>query len=267
MTITGILFFIVAITLVIFIHEMGHLLTAKMFGVHCHEFSIGMGPKLFTIFTDKTGTKYNVRLIPLGGYVMIAGEDTDKDIDIEIPKEKQLDNKIWWKRIIVLLAGTIMNVLLCYILLVVLSIVGKMPQGFISNNEASIFVQFGIAFENLIIMFKQILDVLVQLFTTTTGINNASGLIGIADASNQIASQGIWSMIYFVAMISINIGLLNQLPLPILDGGRIIFVIIETIIRRKIPKIVENILYVIAIGLLGFIFLYTGFNDIKNLFN
>ena len=73
-----ILFGILMFGLLIFIHELGHFMAARAFGVGIYEFALGMGPKLFSI-TGKTGTKYSLRLFPIGGYVSMVGEDEAKD--------------------------------------------------------------------------------------------------------------------------------------------------------------------------------------------
>ena len=75
MSILGIIAFIVLLSVIIVVHELGHMLVAKHFGVYCHEFSLGMGPVLY----QKKGkeTTYSIRAIPFGGYVLMAGEEND----------------------------------------------------------------------------------------------------------------------------------------------------------------------------------------------
>ena len=74
----GILSFILALGIIILVHELGHFLVAKHYGILCHEFSIGMGP---TIWSKKKGeTTYSVRAIPFGGYVAMAGEEAEKEM-------------------------------------------------------------------------------------------------------------------------------------------------------------------------------------------
>lgn len=104
---------IIVFGLIIFIHELGHFLTAKMFGVKVHEFALGMGPKLFG--KQKGDTLYSVRLIPMGGYVKMEGEDADSS------DPAAFGNKKPWQRFIILFAGAFMNLLLGFVLLVVLN--------------------------------------------------------------------------------------------------------------------------------------------------
>lgn len=89
----------------IFIHELGHYLTARMFGVGINEFALGMGPKILSRTSKKTGTVYSLRLLPIGGYVSMVGEDEDSS------DENALNNKPVWQRMIIVAAGAFMNVL------------------------------------------------------------------------------------------------------------------------------------------------------------
>lgn len=104
---------IIIFGLIIFIHELGHFLTAKMFGVKVHEFALGMGPKLFG--KQKGDTLYSVRLIPMGGYVKMEGEDADSQ------DPAAFSNKKPWQRFVILFAGAFMNLVLGLVLLVVLN--------------------------------------------------------------------------------------------------------------------------------------------------
>lgn len=97
---------------IIIIHEFGHFITAKLSGVTVHEFSIGMGPKLIS-FGKKT-TKYSLRLIPFGGYVSMEGEDEESE------DEGAFNKKPVWKRVIIISAGAIMNLVLGVVLISVM---------------------------------------------------------------------------------------------------------------------------------------------------
>ena len=111
-----IIYFLILLSLIIVIHEAGHLLAAKRFGVYCYEFSFGMGPLIW----QKQGkeTKYSIRAIPIGGYVSMAGE-SDGDAmypDIEVSDDRRLINKPWWQKIIIMLAGVFMNFMLAWMI-------------------------------------------------------------------------------------------------------------------------------------------------------
>ncbi len=95
--------------ILIFVHELGHFIAAKLLGIRVHEFAIGMGPKLWS--RQKGETKYSIRLLPIGGFCALEGEDQSST------DEKALSNKPAWVKLIVMAAGAFMNVLLGLLLL------------------------------------------------------------------------------------------------------------------------------------------------------
>ena len=98
--------------LIIFFHEGGHFITAKKSGVKVNEFALGMGPKLFS-FT-KGETTYSFRLFPIGGYCAMEGEDQDSD------NPRAFNNAKIWKRMIIIIAGAVMNILLGFVLMFII---------------------------------------------------------------------------------------------------------------------------------------------------
>ena len=99
--------------LIIGLHEFGHFISAKIFGVKVHEFALGMGP---AIFKKKKGeTQYSLRLFPIGGYVNMEGEDEESDDEGSFSKKK------WWKKLIIVAAGAIMNLILGFIFVAILT--------------------------------------------------------------------------------------------------------------------------------------------------
>ena len=117
-TIINILVFFVILGAIVLIHELGHFLTAKLFGVYCAEFSIGMGPKLFS--KKKGETDYQIRALPIGGYVAMAGEADQEDSELmkDVPYERTLKGIKTWKKCIIMLAGVFMNFVLALVLLI-----------------------------------------------------------------------------------------------------------------------------------------------------
>lgn len=115
-TILTILLFIFILGIIVLVHELGHFIWAKKFGTFIYEFSIGMGPVLFSK-KGKDGINYNIRALPIGGFVSMAGEVYEDDK--EVPKDKCLCNKPVWQRVIVMAAGVIHNFILAILLLLV----------------------------------------------------------------------------------------------------------------------------------------------------
>lgn len=121
-----ILYFIFVLGVTVLIHELGHFIFAKRAGVYVYEFSIGMGPQLFKFNRKNDETVYSIRLLPIGGFVSMAGEDLE--IDDKIPKDKQLCNKSWCDRFLVLFAGIAFNFLLAIIILFTIGMINGVPK-------------------------------------------------------------------------------------------------------------------------------------------
>lgn len=120
MVIISIIVLILMLGVLVLLHETGHFLVARAFGVHVYEFSVGMGPLVFK-HKAKSGIQYSIRALPIGGYVQLAGEVAEDDN--KIPKDKFMCNKPWWQRILILSAGVIMNFITAFVLLFLIGIV------------------------------------------------------------------------------------------------------------------------------------------------
>ena len=112
--------FIIILGSIVFIHELGHFIFAKKAGIYVYEFSLGFGPKLFSFKRKNDETEYMIRLIPLGGYVSMAGEDLSEDD--KIPEDKKLVNKSFFQRLMVMIAGVMNNFLFGLILLFIIGL-------------------------------------------------------------------------------------------------------------------------------------------------
>lgn len=350
--------FVVLLSVIVVIHEFGHLIVAKFFGVYCQEFSVGMGPKLWS----KKGkeTEYCIRAIPFGGFVAMAG-DSDNSLETsvdtsEIPVERTLPGVAPWKRIAIMLAGIFMN---CILALLIMSLIflhtgayavspdatiaavspgspaekagllagdrivkAELENGTSASpktfNELSIFLDtydgtgkfyfevdrngeilhisvmpeyneeydrylIGIssgqyktvevnlgncvyyAFDYLAMMFSLIVSSLLGLLRGV-GLNNLSGPVGVYSTTAQAVSLGAVYYFELMALISLNIGIFNALPLPILDGGRVLLTLIEMIIGHPISQKVQNIIMTISVAIVIGLFLLATTQDILRLF-
>lgn len=117
--ILSLILFIVALGVLITIHELGHFLVAKMFKVYCSDFSIGFGPKILKIKRKKGETRFSIGIIPLGGYVSMYGEEGELEEGVNIPKERSLGGISRWKRILIMSAGIVMNFILAYLIFLI----------------------------------------------------------------------------------------------------------------------------------------------------
>lgn len=354
----NIIIFIVALSIIVLIHELGHLLAAKKFNVYCYEFSIGMGPKIFS--KKYKETVYSIRLLPLGGYVSMAGEgdlnqQLNEKYDVkDLPLNRTLlgVNKI--KRIIIFLAGILFNFILAYLIFVGVilhnnnyrvasepvikdvivnqpaHIAGLKANDYIldikfSNGErlknpknidqVAIYIssygedmEMSVKRESKILNFKvqgiknddgryiigillpeaKIIKVdlwnvwflaantfvsnislmfnsIISLFKGI-GFNQISGPIGIYKISSEIAQTGVIQYIQFIGLFSINIGLINLLPIPALDGGRVMLLALESILGKYFNKKIENYAIAISMLLLLSLMVLLTFKDLFNLF-
>lgn len=126
-TIALILIGVLLFELIIFIHEFGHFITAKKSGIKVNEFSLGMGPKIFSF--GKGETKYSLRIFPIGGFCAMEGEDE------ESPEPRAFNNAKVWKRMIIIIAGAVMNIILGFVLMFVVVV----QQDTYSSTEVQSF--------------------------------------------------------------------------------------------------------------------------------
>lgn len=119
----AIIYFILILGITIFIHELGHFMMAKKFGVYVYEFSLGMGPRIFKFNRKNDETNYCIRLFPIGGFVQMAGEEIE--VDEKIPEEKRLQSKPAFQRFLIMIAGVTMNFILAIVILFIIGIFSK----------------------------------------------------------------------------------------------------------------------------------------------
>jgi len=350
----GIFALIVVLGLLIFFHELGHFLVARLFGVGVERFSLGFGPKI----VGKTIgiTDYRLSAIPLGGYVKMVGEEPDAEIDPEdIPIS--FTHKHVFKRILIVAAGPLFNFLLAVIilfgvyqvsgLLMLKPVIGEVKEGTpahkggIEKNDQILAID-GLAvssWEDMaeLIMasqgetltlsvrrgesetvvritpqpqtFKNIfnedveryvigvtasgevfskdltllqalsesifqtyniaaltLKSVVKLVQGTLSPKTLGGPIMIAQMAGQQAKQGMANLLFFIALISVNLAILNFLPIPVLDGGHLIFFFIEAATGSPVSIRVREIAQQAGIFVLILLMIYVFYNDITRVF-
>lgn len=233
----------------IFIHEGGHFLVAKLCKIKVNEFAIGFGPTIW----KKQGkeTKYALRLIPLGGFVNMEGEDEASE------KEGSFSKASIPKRIAIVLAGPMVNILFGLIVYFILAIIFALN----SSGDFGLSMQF--AFKSTGEFLAGTFSGLAQLFTGQLGINEMVGPVGISEMVAQ--TSGMFDFFNMMAIISLSLGVTNLLPIPALDGGKIFLLIIEAIRRKPLNQKIE-----IAIQFIGFCFLiglsiFVTFQDISKI--
>ncbi len=355
--------------LLIFIHELGHYIAARCFGVKIFEFAIGMGPRLAWYRSKKTGIVYAFRAIPFGGFVSMAGELTDEGAEDLPPEAKEtfpgdehltcLAVRPAWQRLIVHMAGAVMNLILGVVIVVTMTVAtphrqlgstvvaefGEKVEGVVSTQEQGLMVgdeiysvggkrvhiadelsyqilhkggtgkpipvvvirdgekktlditfprqqdaatgmtfgatdfkvyriekkNFGSVIHQSFYKFcfnaTMVWDSLIDLVSGKYTMDAVSGPIGTADAIGNVAKSGnAQSFFSFVALITINLGIFNLLPIPALDGAHVLYTLIELVTRKKPPaKFITVVDTIGLIVLLGFMCIIT-FKDCTKLF-
>ncbi len=327
----------------ILIHEFGHYIMARIFKVGIREFAIGMGPKLISKTSKKTGIAYSLRLLPVGGYVSMEGEDEESE------DENSLNRKPVWQRFLIMVAGAVMNLLCGFLLTAVLVLmlprIGGTTVAEFDENATSVLsglregdtivevdgiavhtgydlnytilheatepvdlkvirdgetlllpdvvfpgaeeegVAFGSSdfyvyavpktvgnvvkdcFFRSVTSVRMVWESLLDLITGRYGIEQMSGPVGITTEIGNAASAGDGgiSLLSLSALIAINLGVMNLLPLPALDGGRILFLLIEAIRRKPLKREVEGYIHFAGLALLLLLMVFITFQDIFKL--
>lgn len=324
--------------LLVLVHECGHFVTARLTGMGVREFGIGFGP---TLVSRKVGaTVYSLNLIPLGGFVKIAGMDPDEE-----QTEESYGSKPIWARMIVIAAGSIMNFLLPVLLFFIVLLGSGIDQasdqpvigGLLPDRPAARagltpgdrilavngekienwmhFVQVirvnadkkvTIAYERngapgsvaitpefdakanrgvigvtpvvtkyqpgpgeaAVMAAKQTVVVAVTIFVglvqmvTGQAPADVAGPIGVAQMTGQVAQMGFLPLLQFAAFLSINLGIINLLPVPVLDGGHLMTLAIEAVRGKPISRSKLQVIQTIGFALLMTLLLLATYKDI-----
>ena len=134
------------------------------------------------------------------------------------------------------------------------------------TKRVNVFISFFEASKSVLKMCKNTLIVLCQMIMGKRGMDGLGGPIKIAKYSFQSYKLGFSTLIYFIVLISTNLGFMNLLPIPVLDGGYLFFFILEIIFRKQIPDKIQDILLNCGLYLLILLMLFSTFNDLKSLF-
>ena len=357
----SILIFLVALSVLVLAHELGHFVVAKKFGVKVKEFGFGFPPRLFG---KKLGeTEYTINAIPLGGFVRLKGED-----DSERNDRDSFSAQGYIHRIIILVAGILMNFILAWLIFSGVYVFGSpveltgdnLADAQISNRQvivAQVLLDSGAATAGIKIndviksinnqnvtdanTVKQItsrvinkdLNVTVERGSTKLsfvvtpqiipGSNNRLGLgvaladvatikypwylaplkglqttvmmaseivltikeliirlfrpgvsqlavagpVGIAMMAREAQSAGMTSFLQFIAILSVNLGMINLLPIPALDGGRLAVLVVSKLRGKNFSMHFERIFHLVGFILLMILVVYVTYNDIVRLVN
>ena len=347
----NIILIILVFGVIVFFHELGHFLVAKLNKISVAEFSIGLGPAIFS--KERKGTKYSLRLLPLGGYCMMVGEENASE------DENAFNNQPVWVRMMVMAAGPLFNFLLAFLFGIVLvhyagcdpAVLSKIAPNSAAQEaglcagdeiikingkriynfrelplhlalmkegepiELTMERPDGTRYETVAIpkeengsyylgveskgvladgplmtikyaalecryWAKTTIMSLRMIVTGKVKSTEIMGPVGVGQEMNNILDEVkdvsetkkdyiinmMLNLMNWCILLSVNLGIMNLLPIPALDGGRLLFLIIEAVTRRKIPQEKENIVNLIGFVILFLIMILVFFNDIKNVF-
>lgn len=226
------------IGLAILIHELGHLIAAWIVKIPVARFSVGIGPKLWSV--QRGQTEYWLSAIPLGGYVLPAVQDHEEFQKIPV------SNRLFFT-----IAGPLANVLLSLLCFALYNVI---QDGF---SLAGVTTQ---PFAQLADLTGRFLAAIPALFS---GDAPVSGIVGIVAVGEKVIDKGVLSMIMFLNLLSLNLAVLNMLPMPPLDGGKIMMFLLEKIDRRllKVHEALATIGVVLLLGLM----VYATYGDVRTL--
>jgi len=356
--IINIIVFLLVLGSIIIIHELGHFLAAKYFGVYCSQFSIGFGPKIWS----KKGkeTEYELRLLPFGGFVAMAGEEDQMDNEDmkDVPIERTLKGIKAYQKVVIFVAGVFMNFVLAIVVLLgvnftsgkvllntaqigdvtanspaetyglkagdviqqvdivesgVTILISDMNDFYFDKTNTQVqgdtvtmnitverdhqkkvisvevpfdeqenrfivgvmystrpmtFVEsFQYAFASFGEMSMAIFDALAQLVTKfSQTIGQLSGPAGIYQITAEITETGQIVYIFnLLAMLSINVGIFNLMPIPGLDGCQILFAVVEKIIGRELPQKLKLTLQMIGLAMVLLLMVIVTYQDIMRI--
>lgn len=246
----SILAFLFVFTIVVLIHEFGHFIVARRLGINSYEFSIGFpfSPKIATLFKHKE-TEFTLRLLPLGGFVSFS-KNEDESQSLEFLKEDR------WKRGIIISAGSIFNIIFAFLLIAVALLIGKnlpLNDAILSSIKTIEIVTIGTV------------QLIFNLFSGNSSMDNLSGPIGIAVMAGKAANAGFINLLYFTGLLSLSLGILNLLPLPALDGGHLVILTIESLKKSPLSQRTYQIIGIAGISFFIILTLIVSYRDIIKL--
>jgi len=343
---------IIVLGLLIFFHELGHFLVARMFGIGVSTFSLGFGPKLFSFVSGKT--EYRLSAVPLGGYVSLVGEaDNEEDVPDQFTPEEKFSGRPPWQRTLVVAAGPVFNFILAWFIFwglfwsggqlelvaeigevaenspayeagltpgdrvievdgrkitywddmvlfiqqsqgdpldflvqrnsdvlgvtvtpematrenifgeeIVTPQVGVVASGETVSIELGFFSAAGEGAAQTWMLMKLTVQGIIKLIERIIPLDNIGGPIMIAQLVSEQTQEGLVNLLALTALISINLGLINLLPIPVLDGGHIVFNTVEMITGKPLNDRMKQIATRIGIAFILTLMAFAIINDV-----
>jgi len=334
---------LIILAILILAHEWGHFMAARRIGIPVYEFSLGFGKKLFS--TQKNGVEYSLRLVPMGGFVRMAGEEPG---DMNNPDG--FNHRTPLEKIILSFAGPFMNFVLAILIFIYAfvvigiavptdqPIVGELMPGkpaavagmqpddrilSLNSDEIQTWTEFvdliktnpaGTTLKVVVDRGGQVLDIsmvsvadessskpivgvypmieyqrqgiieaiklgflqtyemtrvllggLLMLLNGSASVSDLAGPVGITSMVGEAARGGMIYLLSFTAFLSINLGIINLLPIPALDGSRIGFAVLEAIRRKPLDPEKEGFIHWLGFVFLMLLIVLATYNDLVRL--
>ncbi len=358
--------FLFVLTIVVFFHELGHFLIARLCGIRVLAFSLGFGPELLG-FTDRTGTRWKLSAVPLGGYVKFFGDENaasapDSDALAQMPEEERrltFPAQPVSFRMAVVVAGPLANFLLAIAIFAgifmiygkqstsarvdsiqpgsaaeaagfvpgdlvfsidgrridsfaemqriistsagqklqvvvdrggavvtlkatptlkemkdnfgnlhrigVLGITRSMAPGDLKTERSPPLTALRLGVEETWFDIDRTLSYIGGVIVGREATDQLGGPIRIAQVSGQVASAGFVALLHLAAVLSVSIGLLNLFPVPLLDGGHLLFYAIEAVRGKPLSERAQELGFRIGFALVVMLMIFATFNDILHL--
>lgn len=271
---------IIILGVLVFVHELGHFLMAKWTNTRVDEFAIGFKP---TLFSKKYGeTTYMVNVIPFGGYVKIPGEDP---VDIkEQADPRSIHNKSRWQKAVILFGGILFNIIFAWILIVGIFTAGipvgpdtaekyqdhivKVADGaYALHAPLHVAIKEGTKLTGVLTydVMSSFGSLVGGIFTGNSSVDELTGPVGLGEVVGQARSFGMVHVIFLTAFISLNLAVLNLFPFPVLDGGRLLVLLIESVTRKNVPSNIIRWVNGIGFLLLVVLMIVVTISDISRL--
>jgi regulator of sigma E protease len=348
--------FILVLGLLILIHEFGHFITAKLFGIKVLKFSIGFGPKLFA--RQYGETEYSIGVLPLGGYVKMLGEQPEEQVATD-QTQRSFATKPVWQRFLVVLAGPLSNLVAAIFIFWVVTLITGIPHPLptteigqitpgspaerasvksgdvilaidtqpittwqevsetikggggkpltltvrrgqervvltatpassevknlfgevvdtrymlgIAQKEslrydpASLSAAFTSALEQTWFYIELTVLSLWKIVQQVIPASQIGGPIMIAQIAGEQLKSGWLNLFAFMAVLSVNLGIINLFPMPILDGGHLLFFSLEAVRRKPLTLRNQERLQQVGMVLLATLMVFAFYNDIARL--
>ena len=298
MSIVRIIEALLLLSVLVMIHELGHYTAGRLLGFTIVEYAVGMGPKLFGF--KKKGIEYNVRALPLGGMCRFYGEDEgvadeskvlvlgvyentpaaaaglqegDQFLSVDgkaVENFESLTGAVTaadaqHMEVVILRDGQEQKLTLSDLyntetganfMGVTLAYGVKRVGPFYAMKES-----VAVCWEYAGLVFKS----LGMLFSGEAGLKDMAGPVGIVQLLGEATRSGWYTVLSLCTLLSVNLGLFNLFPIPALDGGRLLFILIEWVRGKPVPPEKEGVVHLVGFGLLMILVVVVTFNDILRL--